>query len=525
VLPYNQSVRIKAASNDHTTSDAGALLMRSVIARTGLIEFLTERLYDPRKQYRIQYSLAQLLLQWLLQLIQGWGALWTAQLRTDAAFGTSTSIKRGAVEAGRTLASQPTLSRLLSLLSKADNPSHLEAAVQKLAIEHMLVRNGGRRCDEVVIDVDAVPVDAHGKQLGSAYHGHYKRTVFLPLIASCGETGDVLGAQLRPGNRREVTDCEDFVVSMADGVRQHAADRVIIRLDAGFNSGAVFTRPEAEGHHYVMRLRKNKVLEALAAPYVEDCSYEMKTYFELEYGAQSWGKTRRVILVVKPRAGELFNDCYFLVTNLDADTHSGEVLAALYSRRGKAEMHQGEIKAICTLSFSSSPRAKSHYRNVLIEREDSAEADEDAEVQAENAVRLQVYMLVYQLLHISRCLLHSPPPPVGAEPDEMAPLAEGLHDTGPQSSGTEAALDESTDAFSETAREADGNSATDTDSSSSERPHMHLRIFRLQVLKVGATLARHARYVTFYIALSAMQAWKRFWEHLRPLHWPSVPDI
>ncbi|MCY4673196.1 MAG: hypothetical protein OXD43_05415 [Bacteroidetes bacterium] len=68
--------------------------MRSVIARTGLIEFLTERLYDPRKQYRMQYSLAQSLLQWLLQLIQGWSALWTEQLNTDAAFGTSTRIKR-----------------------------------------------------------------------------------------------------------------------------------------------------------------------------------------------------------------------------------------------------------------------------------------------------------------------------------------------------------------------------------------------------------------------------------------------
>ena len=446
-----------------------------------------------------------MLLQWLLQLIQEWSALWTAQLSTDAAFGTSIRIERGAVGTGRMLASQPTMSRLLSLLSKRDNPSHLEA-VQKLAIEHMLVRNGGRRRDEVVIDVDAVPVDAHGKQLGSAYHGHYKRVVFLPLIASCGESGDVLGAQLRPGNRREVTDCEDFMVSMADGICEHAADRVIIRLDAGFNSGVVFTRLEAEGHHCVMRLRKNKVLEALAAPYVADCSYERKTYVELEYGAKFWEKPRRVILVVKPRPGELFNDFYFLVTNLDADTHSGEVLAALYSRRGKAEMHQGEIKAICSLSFSSSPRAKSHYRNVPIAREDIAEADEDAEIQAENAVRLQVYLLVYQLLHISRCLLHSPPPPVGAEPDEMAPLAEGLHDTGPQSSGTEAALDESTDAFSETAREADGGAATDTDSSSSERPHMHLRTFRLQVLKVGATLARHARYVTFYIALSAVQA-------------------
>ena len=119
---------------------------------------------------------------------------------------------------------------------------------------------------------------------------------------------------------------------MADSVRQHAADRVIIRLDAGFNSGVVFTRLEAEGHHYLMRLRKNKVLEALATPYVEDCSYETKTYFELEYGAQSWGKPRRVILVVKPRSGELFNDCYFLVTNLDADTHSGTVTYRLSVR-------------------------------------------------------------------------------------------------------------------------------------------------------------------------------------------------
>jgi len=134
-------------------------------------------------------------------------------------------------------------------------------------------------------------------------------------------------------------------------------------------------------------------------------------------------------------------------------------------------------------------------------------------------------MLVYQLLHISRCLLHSQTPPVGSEPDEMAPLAEGLHDTGPQSSGTEAALDESTDVFSETAMEADGSAATDTDSSASELPHMHLRTFRLQVLKVGATLARHARYVTFYIALSAVQAWTRFWAHLQQLHWQSVPDL
>ncbi len=58
----------------------------------------------------------------------------------------------------------------------------------------MLVRNGGERLDEVILDVDAMPVDVHGHLLGSTYNGPYKRTVFLPLFITCGETGEVLGA-------------------------------------------------------------------------------------------------------------------------------------------------------------------------------------------------------------------------------------------------------------------------------------------------------------------------------------------
>ena len=86
----------------------------------------------------------------------------------------------------------------------------LEETVTKLGMEHMLTRNEGKRLEEVIIDVDAMPLDAHGKQEGCEYNGYYKRKVFLPLIASCGETGDVLGAELRPGTQREVTDCDTF---------------------------------------------------------------------------------------------------------------------------------------------------------------------------------------------------------------------------------------------------------------------------------------------------------------------------
>ncbi len=56
-------------------------------------------------------------------------------------------------------------------------------------------------------------------------------------------------------------------------------------------------------------------------------------------------------------------------------------------------------------------------------------------------------------------------------------------------------------------------------------PHMQITTFRLHLLKVGATLARHSRYVTFSIALSAEQLWIRFWDHLLRLRWHGLPDI
>ncbi len=57
VLPFNQSIRIKSSSRNHTTSDAGAFLLRSVIDRTGILDFLTDQLHDPRDPHRIHYPL------------------------------------------------------------------------------------------------------------------------------------------------------------------------------------------------------------------------------------------------------------------------------------------------------------------------------------------------------------------------------------------------------------------------------------------------------------------------------------
>ena len=71
-LPYNRSVRIKAGAEMDVTSDAGALLMRSVMEKTGVVSSLVAVLRDCRHPKRIVHSLEDLLRQHLLMLVQGW---------------------------------------------------------------------------------------------------------------------------------------------------------------------------------------------------------------------------------------------------------------------------------------------------------------------------------------------------------------------------------------------------------------------------------------------------------------------
>ena len=62
---------------------------------------------------------------------------------------------------------------------------------------------------------------------------------------------------------------------------QHAADRVIVRMDAGFNGGELCARLEEEEEVcYLMRLDKNSVREQMADPYLHSCSSETATYME-----------------------------------------------------------------------------------------------------------------------------------------------------------------------------------------------------------------------------------------------------
>ena len=75
--------------------------------------------------------------------------------------------------------------------------------------------------------------------------------------------------------------------------------------------------------------------------------------------------------------------------------------------------------------------------------------------------------------------------------------------------------------------EADTQETDSADSRAVEEDdkEMQIRTFRLEVLKVGALLVRHGRYVTFYIAHTAVAAWERFWTNIERVHWQTLPDL
>ena len=68
---FNRCVQVQSRA-DHLSSDTGALLLREIMERTGIVEWMTERLVDPRNPHTVSYPLADQLQTSLLLLGQGW---------------------------------------------------------------------------------------------------------------------------------------------------------------------------------------------------------------------------------------------------------------------------------------------------------------------------------------------------------------------------------------------------------------------------------------------------------------------
>lgn len=94
-VDFNGSLRIEGRP-ERLTAEAGAIVLREVMGRMGIIEWLVERLVDPRKPEFITHPLSELMRTSLLLLGQGWRDQDDADaLHDDAALRLAVSDRRG----------------------------------------------------------------------------------------------------------------------------------------------------------------------------------------------------------------------------------------------------------------------------------------------------------------------------------------------------------------------------------------------------------------------------------------------
>jgi len=241
----------------------------------------------------------------------------------------------------------------------------LSEALAEWVLRHQRAASGGRKVVRGTLDIDPFPIEVHGSQPGGAWHGHYHRKMYYPLVASFNAEGSYDSARLgegfvhailRRGNAAGAEGARRFVRETIRKARS-LATHLDARIDAGLVEGAVLDVFDEEGVSFVGRIKNNRTLDALAEPFLRRSPGRPTQHgdeFAVDLGnyrAASWTRPYRLVLVVidlpNPKTGlrELFPHYFFLVTNWRVDERSAWALVEHYRKRGTFEDRLGEFNA------------------------------------------------------------------------------------------------------------------------------------------------------------------------------------
>lgn len=335
-LYFNRQLKL---SNDggQLSSDTGQFLFREFDEKIGFSQTIAKHLQLKDERSFCIHQNEQLLRQKIYQLIAGYHEDDAAdQLTHDPVFTQ--------VLGTPALASQPSLSRFFK---RFDTPAldQLQAANQELLDRVHRVRNA----KTLIFDLDSTHADTYGHQEKSSYNAHYSTTGFHPLVAFDGLTGDFLKAQLRPGSVYTSNGVVNFMRPLIEHYNETFPETsALVRGDSGFAVPDLYELCEKESVYYIIRLKANSKLKALAEELnpvheVRDVSVTESYVEESIYQAASWATPRRIIIQSTRPAGELFFSHGYFVTNL-SETFSPQAIVTSYKKRGTMENFIKEAK-------------------------------------------------------------------------------------------------------------------------------------------------------------------------------------
>jgi Transposase DDE domain group 1 len=295
------------------TSDAGALLLREVEHRSGILRRVSACFTDTRDVGRIEHPVKDLLAQRIYGLALGYEDLNDHdRLRRDPLWGTligkpdpAGDSRKRARDRGCSLAGKSTLNRLEHTPKKKNGRYHKitwdEAAMANVFVDHYL--DATREApEEIVLDLDATDDLIHGTQEGRFFHGYYGGYCYLPLYIFAGR--HLLCAKLRRSNIDGAAGALEEVERIVERLRARWPEVAItLRADSGFARDAIMTWCEANGVDYVLGLSRNKRLVALIQQELDEVEsaatrsgQSTRQFKDLRYRTlKSWSCARRVV--------------------------------------------------------------------------------------------------------------------------------------------------------------------------------------------------------------------------------------
>jgi len=338
------------------TSDAGALLLREVEAKMGILGRFAGCFTDHRDPELIEHSVDHLIAQRVYGLALGYEDLNDHdQLRHDPLMAVLVG-KRDPTgqdrlrqrDRGKALAGKSTLNRLELSPPRANQNSRYKKITADLGqMESLLtdffIEAHPTPPKRIILDFDATDDPIHGDQLGRFFQGYYKEYCYLPLYVFCGE--HLLCAQLRPADQDGAAGSVVKLAGLVERIRREWPDvQIIVRADSGFCRGNLMRWCEDHGVDYILGLVKNSRLRweidlelELAKAESEATGEAAGRFKDFTYRTrESWSRERRVVGKAEHLAKG--TNARFVVTSLSKEQYDGRSLYEdLYCARGKME--------------------------------------------------------------------------------------------------------------------------------------------------------------------------------------------
>jgi hypothetical protein len=335
------------------SSDGGAILLRQVDQRLGLLSGLAGCFEDHRDSRRIEHSVSQMLAQRLYAIALGYEDLNDHdELRGDPLLallvgkqdlhGQDRKRRR---DRGQALAGSCTLHRLERSTDGVDRHKKIVCDFERVdeLLVNLYLQASSEPPEQIVLDLDVTDTPLHGEQQGRFFHGYYGHYCYLPLYIFAGE--HLLCARQREANQDAAAGSLQEVERIVGQIRQAwPRVRIMLRADSGFCREELLAWCENNDVDYVFGLARNERLRAAIEEAMAEAGEQQRAtgqaarvFREFRYQTrESWSRERRVVAKAEQLEGK--ENPRYVVTSLSAEQWPAQPLyEQLYCARGEME--------------------------------------------------------------------------------------------------------------------------------------------------------------------------------------------